>query len=139
MACLTKRGGIWTARIYLEGRERWRSLGTSDRQEAERKARDIEESVKGAQWVRRQLDDLLRRAQIDVHPAEAPMVLWVTKTPWVQKLIGFGSGVFYFELGSGVLLRGGPHGPGSQAQRVVAFSARRRARLEARTVTAASF
>jgi hypothetical protein len=63
--------GFGRLAFYLEGRERWRSLGTSDRQEAERKARDIEESVKGAQWVRRQLDDLLRRAQIDVHPDEA--------------------------------------------------------------------
>lgn len=38
MACLLKRGGVWTARIYTDGKEVWRSLGTGDRQVAERKA-----------------------------------------------------------------------------------------------------
>ena len=74
MACLLKRGGIWTARICVEGRERWRSLKTGDRQEAERKAREIEEALKGRQWLRRQLDDLLARARDEVRPDEAPLL-----------------------------------------------------------------
>ena len=74
MACLLKRGGIWTARIHVEGRERWRSLRTGDRKEAERRLRDIEEATKGRQWVRRQLDELLTRAQREIHPDEAPLL-----------------------------------------------------------------
>lgn len=74
MASLLKRGGIWTARICVDGRERWRSLRTGDRQEAERKAREIEEAVKGRQWLRRQLDDLLDRARTEVRPDEAPLL-----------------------------------------------------------------
>lgn len=74
MASLMKRRGVWTARIYVEGRERWRSLGTGDRQEAERRARDIEQSLKGDRWVRRQLDDLLDRARREVRAEEAPVL-----------------------------------------------------------------
>lgn len=74
MSCLVKRGNRWTARIYVEGQERWRSLGTGDRQEAARKARLLEESLKGSQWVKRQLDSLLVRAEKDTQPEEAGLV-----------------------------------------------------------------
>jgi len=74
MASLMKRGGIWTARIYVDGRERWKSLGTSDRQQAEKRAKELEESFKGTKWVRQQLDVLLERAQRDLRPDEVPLV-----------------------------------------------------------------
>ncbi len=74
MACLMKRGGVWTVRIKVEGRDCWRSLRTGERQEAERKAREIEAAAKGRQWLRRQLDDLLTRARNEVRPDEAPLL-----------------------------------------------------------------
>ena len=74
MACLLKRGGVWTVRVFLEGRDRWRSLRTGDRQEAERRAREIEAAIKGQQWLRSQLDELLARATREVRPDEAPLL-----------------------------------------------------------------
>ncbi len=74
MACLLKRGGVWTVRVFTEGRDRWRSLRTGDRQEAERRAREIEAAIKGQQWLRRQLDELLTRAAQEVRPDEAPLL-----------------------------------------------------------------
>ena len=74
MACLLKRGGVWTVRVFLEGRNRWRSLRTGDRQEAERGAREIEAAIKGQQWVRSQLDELLARATREARPDEAPLL-----------------------------------------------------------------
>ena len=61
-------------RVFLEGRDRWRSLRTSDRQEAERRAREIEAAIKGQQWLRSQLDELLARATREVRPDEAPLL-----------------------------------------------------------------
>ncbi len=74
MACLLKRGGIWTVRVFLKGRDRWRSLRTGDRQEAERRAREMESAIKGQQWLRSQLDELLARATREVRPDEAPLL-----------------------------------------------------------------
>lgn len=74
MACLLKRGGIWTVRVFLEGGERWRSLRTGDRQEAERRAREVEAAINGQRWLRSQLDELLARACNDVKPDEAPLL-----------------------------------------------------------------
>ncbi len=63
-----------TARIYVDGRERWKSLGTSDRQQAEKQAKELEESFKGTKWLRQQLDVLLERAERDLRPDEVPLV-----------------------------------------------------------------
>jgi len=75
MASLIKRGGIWTARIHIQGHERWKSLGTSDRQEAEKRAKAFEETLNGTRWLRQQLDALLERAERDLRPDEIPLVL----------------------------------------------------------------
>lgn len=75
MASLLKRGEIWTARIQVAGKARWRSLRTSDRTVAERKAREIEGAMKGQQWLRQQLDDLLARTEREVRPDEVPLLL----------------------------------------------------------------
>lgn len=74
MASLMKRGGIWTARVYVDGRERWKSLGTSDRLQAEKRAKDLEASFKGTRWLRQQLDVLLERAERDLLADEVPLV-----------------------------------------------------------------
>lgn len=74
MASLLKRGGVWTARVFVDGQDRWRSLRTGDRQEAERRARELESAIKGRQWLRRQLDDLLARAFKEVRPDEASLL-----------------------------------------------------------------
>ncbi|MCC7373583.1 MAG: tyrosine-type recombinase/integrase [Verrucomicrobiales bacterium] len=74
MASIIKRGGIWTARIRVGGRERWRSLGTGDRQEAERRAKALEEKLSGNRWLRQELDALLARADQDLRDDEVPLV-----------------------------------------------------------------
>lgn len=74
MASLVKRGNRWSVRICENGKERWRSLATTDRQEAVRKARELEAAVKGSQWLRRLLQELLTRAENEVEPSEAPLL-----------------------------------------------------------------
>ena len=75
MAGLTKRGATWHARIYCDGKERVRSLRTGDRVEAVRKAREIEGCLKGRQWVRPQLQELLERAAREAKADEIPLLL----------------------------------------------------------------
>ena len=74
MACLVKRNGVFTARVYSEGREIWRSLGTGDRQIAERKAREIEQKIKSRRWVRQELDQVLERAKRETQPDEVALL-----------------------------------------------------------------
>jgi integrase len=74
MACLFRRGGIWTARIFVDGRERWRSLRTRDRREAEQKAHAIEALLKGDRWLRQELDELLSRARREALADEVPLL-----------------------------------------------------------------
>lgn len=74
MACLLKRGAVWTARIYTDGKEVWRSLGTGDRQLAERKAREIEGGLKGRRWIRRELDQILDRAKRETQADEVGLL-----------------------------------------------------------------
>ena len=86
MASLLKRGGIWSARIHLDGKDRWRSMGTADRVQAERKARDLEAAYKGRDWVRRQFTALIDRARAEVQPDEASL-LCETVTQALSELI----------------------------------------------------
>lgn len=74
MASLLKRGGVWSARIHVDGKDRWRSLGTTERSEAERKARELELAIKGRAWIRRQFDALIQRARTDTLPDELPLL-----------------------------------------------------------------
>ncbi len=74
MASFVRRGRIWTARIHEGGKEVWRSLGTGDRQEAERKARELECIMKGNRWVRRELDEVITRAGREVQGDEAGLL-----------------------------------------------------------------
>ncbi len=74
MASIIKRGGIWTARIRVGGRDRWRSLGTAERPEAERRAKALEEKLSGNRWLRQELDALLARADQDLRDDEVPLV-----------------------------------------------------------------
>lgn len=73
MAYLVKRRGLYTARIYTEGKEVWRSLGTGDKQVAERKAREIEQKIKSRRWVRQELDQVLERAKRETQPDEVAL------------------------------------------------------------------
>lgn len=74
MACLIKRAGIWTARIYVDGGEHWRSLKTSDRHSAERKAQEVERLLKGDRWLRQQFNELLTRVRREIQPDEVPLL-----------------------------------------------------------------
>ena len=74
MACVFKRGRRYSCRLRINGRDVWRSLETTNREDALRKAAELEGSAKGRQWVRRQFDELTARAEREVHPDEASLL-----------------------------------------------------------------
>lgn len=74
MPGFVKRGGIWYARIWYQGRETLRSLRTANREEAEKAARKFEESLKGATSTRFQLQAVLDRSIREVRNGEAELL-----------------------------------------------------------------
>lgn len=74
MASVFKRGRRYSCRLRIGGSDIWRSLHTTNRDEALRKAAELEAAANGRQWVRRQFDELTARAEREVHPDEAPVL-----------------------------------------------------------------
>lgn len=74
MASVIKRGRRYSCRLRIGGNDVWRSLNTTNREEALRKAAELQAAANGRQWVRRQFDELTERARREVHPDEARLL-----------------------------------------------------------------